>query len=117
MALRWLLQRSCVTSVVIGVKTLEQLSDNLGATTWALSEADSAQLDALSAVPVPCECAQCSKMRLLALLEFRPHHALAPELALCTVCFLVISCRSLVAPANADPWEMVSRCQGGRTRE
>ena len=54
-ALRWLLQRHAVTSVVIGVKTLEQLDENLGATSYALSAEDMAKLDALSAIPVPCE--------------------------------------------------------------
>ena len=68
-ALRWLMQREAVASVVIGAKTLEQLHDNLGATTWELADADVAQLDALSDVPVPY------------------------------------------------PWEMVGRCQGGRTRQ
>ena len=104
MALRWLLQRRCVTSVVIGVKTLEQLSDNLGATAWALSEADMAKLDALSAVPVPCECARELREDAVASLA-RTQNSHSPMLPL-----------SLIAP-KTDPWEMVGRCQGGRTRE
>ncbi|KAK2142017.1 hypothetical protein LSH36_1004g00012 [Paralvinella palmiformis] len=38
-AVRWLLQKEVVTSVVIGVKTLKQLEENLGAATgWELTE-------------------------------------------------------------------------------
>jgi aryl-alcohol dehydrogenase-like predicted oxidoreductase len=36
-ALRWLLQRSCVTAPIIGVRTLQHLEDNLGAAGWSLS--------------------------------------------------------------------------------
>ncbi len=37
-ALRWLLQKDVVSSVVIGVKKPEQLQDNLGATAWHLTD-------------------------------------------------------------------------------
>ncbi len=37
-ALKWLLQKDIVSSVIIGVKTLEQLEDNLGASgDWRLT--------------------------------------------------------------------------------
>lgn len=49
MALRWLLQRRTVAGVVIGVKTLAQLRDNLGALAFELKPAEAARLDELSA--------------------------------------------------------------------
>ena len=54
-ALRWLLQRSGVPSVVIGIKTPEQLSDNLGALQLELTAQDMSELDALSGrlAPLP----------------------------------------------------------------
>lgn len=56
-ALRWVLQKRGTTSVVIGVKTVKQLEDNLGALKFALADAEMAQLDALSdpGVPYPYE--------------------------------------------------------------
>ena len=37
-AIRWLLQKEAVSSVIIGVKTLEQLDSNMGASTgWELT--------------------------------------------------------------------------------
>lgn len=36
-ALRWLLQRPCVTAPIIGARTLKHLEDNLGASGWTLS--------------------------------------------------------------------------------
>jgi aryl-alcohol dehydrogenase-like predicted oxidoreductase len=37
-ALRWLLQKDVVSSVIIGAKTLTQLDDNMAATSgWSLS--------------------------------------------------------------------------------
>ncbi len=37
-ALRWTLQKSYIPSVVIGVRTLEQLEDNMGAAVgWSLT--------------------------------------------------------------------------------
>jgi aryl-alcohol dehydrogenase-like predicted oxidoreductase len=50
-ALAWLLHRPWVTSVIIGAKTQDQLNDNLGATSVALSEADMKALDSVSALP------------------------------------------------------------------
>jgi len=52
-AVRWLLDKNNVPSVVIGVKTLEQLEDNLGAVGWTLTEDEMERLDAASAIPAP----------------------------------------------------------------
>jgi aryl-alcohol dehydrogenase-like predicted oxidoreductase len=49
-ALRWLLARPEVSSVIAGVRTPEQLEDNLGATGWSLSPAEVEQLDKASAL-------------------------------------------------------------------
>lgn len=49
-ALAWLLARPCVTSVIIGVKRLAQLTDNLGATDIVLTTEELAHLDAISAM-------------------------------------------------------------------
>lgn len=38
-ALRWLIQKKIVSSVIFGAKTLQQLDDNLGASSgWELTE-------------------------------------------------------------------------------
>lgn len=50
-ALAWLLTRPFVTSVIIGAKTREQLSDNLAAVDVKLTPEQVAQLDAASALP------------------------------------------------------------------
>ena len=50
-ALAWLLHQSHVTSVIIGAKTLDQLSDNLAATEVKLTPEDLATLDKVSALP------------------------------------------------------------------
>ncbi len=49
-ALGWLLHQRAVTSVIIGTRTIEQLSDNLGAVNVTLDAADLAALDAVSAL-------------------------------------------------------------------
>ena len=36
-ALRWVLQRPAVSSVIIGVRTMSQLDDNMGAVGWSLT--------------------------------------------------------------------------------
>jgi aryl-alcohol dehydrogenase-like predicted oxidoreductase len=51
-AIRWLLQKENVPSVVIGVKTLDQLTDNFGVNSWKLSDEDMKTLDEASAVPL-----------------------------------------------------------------
>jgi aryl-alcohol dehydrogenase-like predicted oxidoreductase len=49
-ALAWVLAKPFVTSVIIGVKTLEQLDDNLAASELALSPDEIKRLDELSAL-------------------------------------------------------------------
>lgn len=48
-ALRWLLERPTVATVIIGARNEEQLRQNLGAVGWSLTPAQIAQLDAASA--------------------------------------------------------------------
>lgn len=50
-ALAWLLARPWVTSVIIGVKRVAQLTDNLGATDINLTAEELAHLDAISTMP------------------------------------------------------------------
>lgn len=50
-ALAWLLHQEVVTSVIIGAKRIDQLSDNIAATEVHLSAEDLAALDAVSALP------------------------------------------------------------------
>jgi aryl-alcohol dehydrogenase-like predicted oxidoreductase len=50
-ALAWLLQQSAVTSVIIGARTNEQLSDNLAAVDLRLAPEELTALDAASALP------------------------------------------------------------------
>ncbi|MFD4924677.1 aldo/keto reductase [Streptomyces goshikiensis] len=54
-ALRWLLQRPTVSSVIIGARDEEQLRQNLGAVGWSLTPEQMAALDAASrrAAPYP----------------------------------------------------------------
>jgi aryl-alcohol dehydrogenase-like predicted oxidoreductase len=51
-ALAWLLGRPAVTSLVIGARTTEQLTDNLAAAELKLSEDERARLDQVSAMPL-----------------------------------------------------------------
>ncbi len=50
-AIAWLLAKSHVTSVIVGARNSEQLSDNLGAAELVLSEQELATLDEVSALP------------------------------------------------------------------
>lgn len=53
-ALRWLLQKDVVTSVIIGARTLAQLDDNMSAANgWALTKEEMTQLDDASKRPLP----------------------------------------------------------------
>jgi aryl-alcohol dehydrogenase-like predicted oxidoreductase len=49
-ALRWVLQRPSVVSIVVGARNEEQLKQNLGAVGWALEAGQMAKLDAASEV-------------------------------------------------------------------
>jgi aryl-alcohol dehydrogenase-like predicted oxidoreductase len=51
-ALAWLLSKPHVTSVIIGVKRIEQLEDNLGAIDITLTEEELTRLDIVSALPL-----------------------------------------------------------------
>ena len=50
---RWLLEKKNVPSVIIGVKTLAQLEDNLATMGWTLTGQEMKRLDDVSAVPEP----------------------------------------------------------------
>jgi aryl-alcohol dehydrogenase-like predicted oxidoreductase len=50
-AIAWLLHNKTVTSVIVGAKRIEQLQDNIAATTIALSGEELAVLDAASTLP------------------------------------------------------------------
>ncbi len=50
-ALRWLLQRPTVASVIVGARDEAQLRENLGAAGWELTAGQLARLDAASAIP------------------------------------------------------------------
>ena len=50
---RWLLEKKNVPSVIIGVKTMAQLEDNLGAVGWRLGAEDIEKLDTVSRLPEP----------------------------------------------------------------
>ena len=52
-ALGWLLARPAVSSVILGARTLEQLTQNLGAAELVLSPDEHARLDEVSAPDVP----------------------------------------------------------------
>ncbi|MGW6455708.1 aldo/keto reductase [Streptomyces sp. NPDC055078] len=52
-ALRWLSDRPGVTAPIIGPRTVEQLTDNLGCLGWELTPGQSERLTAASARPVP----------------------------------------------------------------
>ena len=50
-ALAWLLAKPQVTSVIIGARSMDQLKDNIAASSVNLSPEDMAALDAVSALP------------------------------------------------------------------
>ena len=50
MAIAWTLGRPGVDAPILGVRTLKQLEDNLGALTVQLSDADHARLEAASEI-------------------------------------------------------------------
>jgi aryl-alcohol dehydrogenase-like predicted oxidoreductase len=52
-ALNWLLRRPTVSTLIIGARNEEQLSQNLGAVGWSLTDAQVATLDAASATRAP----------------------------------------------------------------
>jgi aryl-alcohol dehydrogenase-like predicted oxidoreductase len=52
-ALNWVTNRPAVSSTILGVRTVEQLRDNLGSVGWELDESERARLDEVSAPWVP----------------------------------------------------------------
>jgi aryl-alcohol dehydrogenase-like predicted oxidoreductase len=52
-ALNWLRRRPAVASVILGARNVSQLEDNLGATSWDLSDDELSQLDAVSEPGLP----------------------------------------------------------------
>ena len=50
-AISWLLHQKVVTSVIIGAKRVDQLTDNIGATEVSLSDDDLSALDAVTQLP------------------------------------------------------------------
>jgi aryl-alcohol dehydrogenase-like predicted oxidoreductase len=52
-AIRWLLQKDVVSSVIFGARTLAQLDDNMGANGWSLTKEEMQQLDDLSTPNTP----------------------------------------------------------------
>ncbi|MCI4669575.1 MAG: aldo/keto reductase [Bacteroidia bacterium] len=50
-ALAWILSKKVIPSVILGVRTMEQLLDNLGSANLVLSPEDIAELDAISSLP------------------------------------------------------------------
>jgi len=52
-ALNWILQQPGITASILGVRTLEQLKENLGCTGWQLSEEEMNKLKKASDVPLP----------------------------------------------------------------
>lgn len=52
-SLRWLLGRPAVAAPIVGVRTVEQLTDNLGAVGWELTPEQTVRLDEASARPLP----------------------------------------------------------------
>lgn len=52
-ALNWILQQPGITASILGVRTLEQLKENLGCIGWQLSEEEMNKLKKASDVPLP----------------------------------------------------------------
>jgi len=52
-ALRWLLQQPGVTAPIVGARSVDQLTDNLGAVGWQLTPEQTERLTAASARPLP----------------------------------------------------------------
>jgi aryl-alcohol dehydrogenase-like predicted oxidoreductase len=50
-AIAWLLHQQAVTSVIIGARRVEQLDDNIAATSIRLTDKDAGELDKVSALP------------------------------------------------------------------
>lgn len=51
-ALQWLLAQNAVSSIIIGVRTIEQLNDNMKAATYSLSPEEKSKLTKVSEIPI-----------------------------------------------------------------
>lgn len=61
-ALNWVLHRPGITAPIIGARNLEQLTDNLGASEWALDTAHMDKLNQVSQKPLPYPYASLAKL-------------------------------------------------------
>lgn len=52
-ALNWLLQKPAISSIIIGARNIQQLTENSGATGWAMTSDDIACLDTISKPSIP----------------------------------------------------------------
>jgi len=52
-ALNWLLQKPAISSIITGARNIHQLTENAGATGWALTSDDIAYLDTISKPNIP----------------------------------------------------------------
>jgi aryl-alcohol dehydrogenase-like predicted oxidoreductase len=68
-ALNWVLNRSGVTSLLVGARTVDQLVDNLGCIGWKLDPQLEHRLDVVSAPELPYPQAT---YRLLGIANFEP---------------------------------------------
>jgi len=82
-AIRWVLDQPVVTSVIVGARTVEQLSDNLGAAGWRLPDAARARLNEVSQMPerYPQTVAHKVHERRAAALGRQPRLPTGPEAA------------------------------------
>ena len=63
-AIRWLLDKGNVPSVIIGVKNMKQLRDNLGSISFKLTDEDIEKLDEASEIPPPYPYEMINRMNL-----------------------------------------------------
>jgi aryl-alcohol dehydrogenase-like predicted oxidoreductase len=52
-ALNWLVNQPCVTTVILGARTLDQLKENMGCVGWKLSEEEKQALNLASQIDLP----------------------------------------------------------------
>lgn len=82
-ALRWVMEQPAITSVIVGARTAEQLSDNLAASGWRLPDAARARLNEASQMPerYPQTVAHKVHERRAAALGHQPRLPTGPEAA------------------------------------
>ena len=52
-ALNWVMRKPCVDTIIIGARNEQQISDNLAAANWTLTDEEVERLDEVSAIPAP----------------------------------------------------------------